>query len=257
MGSDHLVRQLSWALVVLAIVSALFTVFFTFGIVVPPPPPETGDFLSQIEANRLGDQKIFPYVFVESLATLGVFLVVAMLGAALRPWARVTSLRDIMTLLFVIGGSVGIVANAVRLAASNAASFGYCDCGFKTEELIAQDYALTFGFMAFTWLSLVAITLVAVGAGVAGRIVEISPAWRTISYLIAAVALLAVAVRVLAAFIFVSAFDPFQVSDLLIAAVAGVLVPIWAVMLARNIHRLKIWTTGIGGATVPAASTEA
>jgi hypothetical protein len=233
-ASNRLLRWLCWALVVLTIVSALFTVFFTFGIVVPPPPPETGDFLTQLEANRLGDQAIFPYVFVESLATLGVFLLAAMLGAALRPRARSVSLRDVMTVLFVVGGSVGVIANAVRIAASNAASFGYCDCGFKTEELIAQDYALTIGFMAFTWLSLVAISLVAIGVAVAGRIIEVSSAWRTLSYVIAIVALLAVGVRVIAAFVFIEAFDPFQVSDLLTALAAGILVPIWAIMLARG-----------------------
>jgi hypothetical protein len=230
-------RWLAGALVVLAIVAAAFNVFFTFGIVVPPPPPETGDFLSQLEANRLGDQAIFPYVFVESVATLGLFLVVALIGAALRPWVVAGSQRDLMTLLFVVGGTIGVAANGIKIAASNAATFGYCDCGFKTEELIAQDYALTIGFMAFLWLQLAAITLTGVAVAVAGRMVDVSPAWRTLSYVIAGVVLLAVLVRTAAAFVFVTAFDPFQVTDLLIALATGILVPIWAILLARAVPR--------------------
>ena len=233
--SARTVRMLAWALVALSIVSAALTVFFTFGIVVPPPPPPMDDFIQGLEANRASDQAGFPYFFLRSLATLGVFLVAAILGTVLRAWARPTALRDAMTLLFVIGGSLGIAANVVDIAVSNAATFGYCDCGFKAEELIAQDYALSIGWTAVNWLSIVAVTLTSIGVAIAGRLLDVSPAWRTLSYVIAVVVLLAVAVRVLAAFVFIAAFDPFQVSDLVIAFAAGILVPIWAIMLARGV----------------------
>jgi hypothetical protein len=144
-----------------------------------------------------------------------------------------------MTLLFVIGGSLGIAANVVDVAVSNAATFGYCDCGFKAEELIAQDYALSIGWTTVNWLSIVAVTLTSIGVAIAGRLLDVSPAWRTLSYLIAVVVLLAVAVRVLAAFVFIAAFDPFQVSDLVIAFAAGILVPIWAILLARGVDRTE------------------
>jgi hypothetical protein len=33
----------------------------------------------------------------------------------------------------------------------------------------------------------------------------------------------------------IDAFDPFQVSDLIVAVVSGILVPIWAILLARGV----------------------
>jgi hypothetical protein len=85
------------------------------------------------------------------------------------------------------------------------------------------------------WLTIGAVTLVGVGAGLAGRYVNVSPAWRAVSYLIAALLLVGVSLRFLGAFVFVEVFDPFQISDLLVGLAAGILVPIWAILLARGI----------------------
>lgn len=235
-ASVQSVRWLSWALVILAIGSAVLTLMLTFAILIPPPPPDIEDLVKRLEANRLGDQQILPFVVLQSLVTLGVFLVAATLGAVLRASARRTALRDVMMLMFVIGGVLGITANLINIGVAQAASFGYCDCGFKTEELIAQDYALRLGWTVVNWLSIAAITLTGIGVAIAGRLLAVSPAWRTLSYSIAAVILAAAAIRVIAAFVFIQAFDPFQISDLLVAAAAGILVPIWAILLARGIR---------------------
>jgi hypothetical protein len=231
--SVQTVRWLAWTLVALAIGSAVVTLLTALGILYPSE--EIADLVQRIEAFRANDVSAFPILFLGSLATLGVFIIGAVLGVALRGWARVTGLRDAMTLLFVIGGTIGIAANLLNIGVSQAATFGYCDCGYKAEELIAQDYALGLGFSLVNWLQIGAVTLVGMGAAVAGRIIEISPAWRMVSYGIAAVLLLAVALRVLAAFVFLQAFDPVRISDLLIALAAGILVPIWAILLARGL----------------------
>jgi hypothetical protein len=43
--------------------------------------------------------------------------------------------------------------------------------------------------------------------------------------------------RVLAVFIFIEVFDPFQIADLVTAVTVGILVPIWAILLARGLGR--------------------
>jgi hypothetical protein len=233
--SVRMVRWLCWALVVLAIVSAIVTLLFASGILLPPVDVE--DLVERLVGFRANDTNAFPFVVLGSLAALGVFLVGAILGTALRRWAASSPARDAMTLLFVIGGAIGIGANLLNIAVGQAATFGYCDCGYRTEELIAQDYALSLGWTAVNWLTLGAITMVGVGAAVAGRLLDFSPTWRTLSYLIAIVLLFGVALRLLAAFIFIQAFDPFQVSDIVVAFGAGILVPIWAILLAREVPR--------------------
>jgi len=233
-----MIRGLAWALAILAIVNAVITVGFALNIGAPPPPPENQDLVDRLLAFRADDVRIFGVGVVQSLSGVGVFLVAAILGSALRRWARDTPARDALVLLFVMGGVLGVGANLLNIAVSNSATFGYCDCGYKTEEVIAQDYALSVGWTAVNWLSIGAVTLVGLGAAVAGRLVDVSPTWRLVSYAIAALLLVAVAIRLVAAFVFVAAFDPFQASDLLTALAAGILVPIWAVLLARAAPRL-------------------
>lgn len=237
-ASWRTVRRLALALAVLAIASAVLTIMFTFGLPpLPPPPPDIEDLLQRIEAYRFGDQQLFPFAFLQGVVTLGLFLTAALLGVALRAWASRSTLRDAMVLLFVVGGSLGIAANVLNIAVADAAQSGICDCNYRTEELIGQDYALGLGWTVVNWLNIAAITMVAIGVAVAGRLVDISGSWRTISYAIAALALLAVVIRTMAAFVFVQAFDPFQISDLMIALAAGILVPIWAILLARGAPR--------------------
>jgi hypothetical protein len=223
---------LSWVLVILAIVSAAVTLLFATGIL--RPPEEIADLVERLIAFRGHDQAAFPFVVVGGVASIGVYLIVAMLGLALRAWARPSSLRDAMSILLVVGGVVGIVGQLVNIGVGEIANPFYCDCGYKAEEVIAQQKTLDLGWTIAAWLGLGALTMVGIGAGVTGRIVKVSPVWQTLSGIIAIALLVGVALRVLAAFIFVGAFDPYQVSDLIVAATAGILVPIWAILLARG-----------------------
>lgn len=70
---------------------------------------------------RTHDEQAFPFVIVGSLATLGVYLIAAMLGVVLRAWAAPTPARDAMTLLLVFGGVIGIAAQLLNIGAGDAA----------------------------------------------------------------------------------------------------------------------------------------
>jgi hypothetical protein len=230
-ASVRMVRWLAWTLAVLAIINAVITLGFALNI--GAPQIDIADLVERLIAFRADDVRIFPVIVVQALAGLGVFLLAAILGAALRRWAPDTPARDALVLLFVVGGVIGVTAQLLNIAIANAATFGYCDCGYKTEEVIAQDYALTIGRVAANWLLIGAVTLVGVGTALAGRLLNFSPTWRLVSYAIALLLLFAAGLRLVAAFVFVEAFDPFQLSDILTAIAAGILVPIWAILLAR------------------------
>jgi hypothetical protein len=225
--------SLSWALVILVVISAAVTLLFVFDVLLPAVEAE--DFVDRIIGMRTHDQEAFPFVVIGSLATLGVYLIAAMLGAMLRAWAWPTPARDAMTLLLVFGGVIGIGAQLLNIGAGDAARPFYCDCGYLAEEMIGLDRALNVAWSMINWLSIGAITLVGVGVALAGRIVAVSTTWRLVSYAIAAAVLAAVAIRVIASLVFIEAFDPFQVSDLIVAITSGVLVPIWAVLLSRGV----------------------
>jgi hypothetical protein len=234
---------LSWALVILVVISAVVTLLFEFGGLLPPPP-ETADFVDRLVFMRTHDERAFPFVIIGSLATLGVYVVGAMLGVLLRAWTGPSPARDAMTLLLLIGGVVGVTSQLGNIGVGQAAGPFYCDCGYRAEEVIGLDRALNVGWSVVNWMNMGALTLVAVGIAVAGRLVDVSPLWRTISYAIAGAILFAVALRVLAAFVFVAAFDPFQVSNLIVAGTSGILVPIWAILLARGASEPETIVTG-------------
>lgn len=229
-------RTLAWLsgpLVILVVISAAVTLLFALGVLLPPPD-ETDDFVDQLLFMRTHDQEAFPFVIVGSLATLGVYLIAAMLGLVLRAWAPPSPARDAMSLLLAVGGVIGIGSQLLNIGVADAARPFYCDCGYRTEEVIGLDRALNVGWSMINWLSIGAITLVGFGVAVAGRVVEVSSTWRLLSYAIAVAVLVAVVIRVAGSIVFIEAFDPFQVSDLIVAVASGILVPIWAILLWRG-----------------------
>ena len=226
---------LSWLLVVLVLISAAVTLLFEFGPLLPDPDP-ADDFVDQLFFMRTQDEAAFPFVVIGSLATLGIYLIAAMLGVVLRAWAAPTPARDGMTLLLVVGGIIGVGSQLMNIGAGDAARPFLCDCGYRAEEMVGLDRALGVAWSMVNWLAIGALSFVAAGVAVAGRVVEVSSTWRALSYAIAAGALLAVALRVVAAFVFIEAFDPFQVSNLITAVVSAILVPLWARLLARGVR---------------------
>jgi hypothetical protein len=226
--------SLSWALVVLVVISAAVLLLFALGVLLPPPD-ETDDFVDQLLFMRTHDQEAFPFIIVGSLATLGVYLIAAMLGVVLRVWAMPSPTRDAMTLLLVFGGVIGIASQLMNIGAGDSARPFYCDCGYRAEEVIGLDRALNVAWSMINWLTIGAVTFVAIGVALAARVVEVSSTWRVLSYAIAAAVLVAVAIRVAGSLVFIEAFDPYQISDLIVAFSSGILVPIWAILLSRGV----------------------
>jgi hypothetical protein len=227
-SSDRLLRWLLWALVLVVIVSAIIQIGLSLDIFLKRPDiPSDTDLVERIAASRAFDQGVYVFVLAGSLASIGVFLLAAMLGPAIRLLAPVGSARDVMAAVFIVGGVVGIVSQLVNIGVSQAATLGYCDCGYRTEELIAQDYALGVSWTAQLWLVTGAVTLVGVAAALAGWLVNVSAAWRYLSYGIALLLLIGV-VLLLA--------GQGQIANVVEGIGAGILVPIWAILLARGLQ---------------------
>jgi hypothetical protein len=224
---------LSWTLVVLTIISAVVLLLFASGVL--QTPIDVPDFVDRLVAIRTDQERQLPLLIIGALATLGVYLIAAVLGVLLRAWAVPRSMRDVMTLLLVVGGVIGVASQLMHIGIHDAARPFFCDCGYRAEEVIGIETSLHMAESVFSWLTTGALSFVAVGIALAGRLVAVSPTWRLLSYAIAIGLLIAVAIRFAAAIVFIEAFDPFQVSDVIIGLVSGVLIPIWAILLARGV----------------------
>jgi hypothetical protein len=229
-----MLSRLSWILVVLVLISAAVTLLFAFGVL-RPPPDGSADFVDRLVFMRTQDERAFPFVIIGSLATLGVYVITAMLGLLLRAWANPTPARDVMTLLLVFGGLIGIASQLVNIGVGDAARPFICDCGYRAEEQVGLARALDVGYSMVNWLTIGAVAFVGIGVAAAGRVVEVSSTWRLLSYAIAVGVLVAAAIRIVASLVFIEVFDPFMVSDLLVAAVLVLLVPTWAILLSRGV----------------------
>jgi hypothetical protein len=226
---------LCWTLVVAAVVAAVSQLLLATNLWAggPNEVSPTADLVERLLVFRSNDQEIFGPVLVGGLAAIVVFVAIGLIGVAIRPLAADVTGRDMMATLLIAAAAVGIVSQALQIGVAQAATHGYCDCGYKTEEVIAQDYALSVGFIVQSWLGNAAVVLVGLGALLAGRYVSISPTWRFLSYGIAILLILATALRLVALFVFLD-IDLFQISDIVAGLTLAILVPIWAIMLARG-----------------------
>ncbi|HEY7465027.1 MAG TPA: hypothetical protein VH987_11445 [Candidatus Limnocylindria bacterium] len=233
-ASRQTVVWLSWALVVLAVVSGVVLLILASGVLLTPI--DIPDFVDRLFEIRRDQERLIPLVILGGVASLGVFLTLALLGVVLRAWAPTTPGRDLMSVLLVLGGVIGIASQLVHMGIHDAGRALICDCGYRVEEVIALDNALFVGESIFGWLLMGALSLVAMGVAVAGRMVAVSGRWRTLSLVIALGLLVAVALRFVAALVLIEAFDPLQVADIIVGVFLAILAPAWAILLLRGIE---------------------
>ncbi len=130
-----------------------------------------------------------------------------------------------MATTFVVGAIVGVVSQLINIGVNQAATNGYCDCGYKVYEVIAQDYALSLGWNIQIWLNTAAIAIVGAGLATAGRIVDIGRDWSIVSYLI---------VIGLAIGVVLQLAGQGETAQIVVGVTAGVGVPMWAFLLTRR-----------------------
>jgi len=228
MASDKLLRWLCWSLIVFAVATAVMQLALIQNPFQTPIPDNT-DLVARLEIIRADDTKAQYLLWLAALVAGIVYVIAAMLGPVLRRLAPRGGAADMMATVFIVGGIIGVGSQLAYIAVADFATHGICECLYKTEQLIAQDYALSMGWTIQFWLNTGALVIVGLAAALAGRVVDLSRDWRILSYLIAVGVLVGVALRLV---------GMFQASDILVGITAGIGVPIWAFLLARGSGKL-------------------
>ena len=224
-----------WTLVIFVVASAILSIAISLNLLAQPPDlSNTADFVDRLSAINRFDQSVLNITLVSNFAGLGVFVVVAMLGVTLRPFAERGTSRDIMATTFLLAGAVGVVAQLMNVGLNQASALPYCDCGYRTEELIGQAKALDAGFQVQSWLAAGALASVGLAAAMAGALIDVSPAWRTLSYAIGVALIVAVVLQLV---------GQGDWSTIVSGVTAGIFVTIWAIMLARAVPRMELDAT--------------
>ncbi len=222
------ISRVAWLLAILSVAATVLTLVLAFDLTgAPPTISETADFPTRILESQAFVQSRWPLDLGGSLLFAGVFGLIVLLGALL--FGR-TGRVEVLG-LFIAGGILGMVSQLTYVGAHQVAiAIAYCDCGFKTEEIISQTWGLMLIDGVADWILhgaaiLLAAGVIAAGMALAGR--GMPAAWGTLSWALAFVLVLGVVVSV------IGVEGP--VGPLLIAVVTGLLLPIWAGWLATRL----------------------
>jgi len=210
------------------VAATILTLVLSFDLLgAPPTIDSTLDFPSRVLAGQEFERSRWPVDLAGSLLFAGLFGAIVLLGSLLT---RRTGRVEILGML-AGGGILGIASQLIYVGAHQTAiDIGYCDCGFKTEEVISQVWGLMLADGIADWLLQAAAVLLAIGVAYAGRVLavrEMPAGWKTLSYVLVASLLIGVALG------FAKVDGP--VPELIVGLSAGVLLPIWAGWLAMRL----------------------
>jgi hypothetical protein len=219
-------RVLAAALALLAITSAAITLGLSLDLFAKASVvPDTADLVQRLLAERAHDAQVYGPIVIGSFATLGIFLVMALLGAALRHQAPPGVARDVMLVLLVVGAVLGIAGQLVNVAFHQQATYGYCECDYRSQAIISQAYALNTSERIEYWLTMGASSIVGVGVAFAGQLLNLGRFWRWLSYSIGVAVLAAVVLR----------YADLELATSAVLGIAlGIALPVWAIILART-----------------------
>ena len=229
----RLVRWLAWSVGVLFLLGTVFRLVDSFNLFATPPDlPET---LNMVEF-RLAVQEyrvaVWPIFLLSNLANGIGFIAVTALGLALvRHVASDSPHRVGIAAGLGMAGILGAVAQLLIIGVTQPTiDNAYCDCGFKETEIVAQIWAQQLAESASQWFINAALVLAAIGVASAGTAFRdrMPASWNVYSWLVAVGLIAAVVIPMLR-------INP-DLDLWVLAVVAGVMVPIWALWLGASLR---------------------
>ncbi len=198
--------------------------------VAPPDLADSLDLPGRIDALRPYNEAIWPFDAASNLAFIVAFGALALASGPIADLGRPGQGRSVLRAAILTTGILGVAADLLYIGATNiAVNLAYCDCGFKTEESIAQLWAINVFQGGQTWLSYGAIVVGAIAIAGASMVIpdDGRATWRWLSW---------IAAILLVVGIVLTEFAGSDVGRLVTALATGIVVPIWAVMLAPRLH---------------------
>jgi hypothetical protein len=224
-------RVLAWTAAIALVAAALLDIVLGFNILsAPPVRAEGSDFIDFLEIRFAWDRDRLPLDIASAVLYSMAFLAMAGVGLILgRSSFGAGERGSILATAFLAAGILGAAAQLVYLGAAQlAADPAYCDCGYRAEEVLGRLEALHVAVNQQLLLTQAALVAAAVGfftAAGLGRAAGWSGWWPILSTAIGAMLLAGVAAEVLTLEL---------VPELIMLATVGLLIPAWAIGLART-----------------------
>jgi hypothetical protein len=227
-----LIRNLAWVLAITLVLATLLRLGDQLNVFAKPPDlPATANLVDRLLASIPYREAIWPVFLAWNLLLTVAFLVVIPLSALLLRALDGSDARVRAGVASLLGGAiVGAVGQLAVIGAVDVTiSLPYCDCGFKETEVIAQSWAQNLIGGAGDWLTTGGLVMIALGFLWLGSVIAGRARTSTLGRLSSLVGL---ALVVGAVFTRTGWLDPLP--DVVAAVTFGLLVPIWALWLARD-----------------------
>jgi len=216
---------LGWVAAIALVVATLLTVVLRFNLTGDPPlRAEGADFVDFVVTRVEWDRDRLPLDLGASLLFAVAFSALASVGWLLGAADQDADRGRVIAAALVVAGILGAAAQLIHVGAATVASDPtICDCGYRAEEIIGRLQAMHVADSQRTWLTHGAFVAGSIGFFLAsGR--SSGSSWRGLSIAIGTLLLLAVLVEVIGLE---------AVPELVVLATVGLLIPAWAIALAR------------------------
>jgi hypothetical protein len=236
----------AWVLAASFLLGTFWLVLVTQNITVQGPDiADDASLPDAIFANFAAAREGFPQEVAYTLLFSLGFLAVAMLGPILRAILdRSGPTGTRVAVVFLVAGTIGILSQVVYLGGKEIATAPYyCDCDYLAPQLISRGAVLdaltgiqSWMVDAFSFLfaiGLLAAAGLAAAQGWGAGFVRASQGLAVLGLALAAWDRIAVPLLVNADV----HLDYYGIGQLILAVIAGVATPIWAVLLARALPR--------------------
>lgn len=221
---------LAWTAAAALVIAAALTLVLQLNLLGEPPLRADGmDFVDFIISRFAWERGRLPLDVTASLLFALAFLALAGVGWLLGSLALGDSDRGrLLAAAFVAAGILGAAAQLIYVGAVQIATEPtICDCGYRAEEILGRLEAAHAAGSQQTWLTYGAFVTGAVGFFLAARAERARwpGGWTILSAAIGVLLLAAVVAEVIGLEI---------VPDLVVLAAVGLLIPAWAIGLARG-----------------------
>jgi len=231
MAAVRSIRWLLWAIALLAIVSALIDIALQVHIpVAAAVVAPDADLVTALVAYRAYDTQVYPIIVIGTIVAIALFALIALLGSRLRPYTADGGWSDEIRIAFIVAGALGIVSQLVNFAVAHEAASGYCDCAYKTQDLISQARTLGMGSFIQAWLLVAAEVLVGLAIMGTGASIKVGTGWTLLSDVLLLAAVLVAILQL------VGADD---LAQMILGLFVLIALPLWAFLLARKLPQLQ------------------
>ena len=228
----RLTRLFAWGVAISFLAATVILVLQESGLTHPEEPGRNPDLAQGTLEFFKFASSIWPQELAQRLLFTVGFLFLAGLGLALGRVIGSESPRSFAVMPIVFAGAIAVIVNLLTIGAKSVAiDPHFCDCKHFAEQIIARGQALGMVESAEQWAIYGIFVLLAAGTVMLGRVAIatslFSRGWAYLSYVIGALVLVALVLQI---------FDLEDPANIAIALAGGILTPVWAIWLGRQLR---------------------